>query len=88
MYITVKQLAEKVNNLERFTPEEIDNHKIIKIVVEITNNGKHINYYVDTKADRECYTEDNVPHSVVRLMNRKRPVYHEKRTDKELFVYD
>lgn len=63
-------------------------YKIIKIIVEITGNGKHINYYVDTKADRECYTEDNVPYSIIHMINRKRPVYHEKSTNKELFVYD
>ena len=63
-------------------------YKIIKIIVELTGNGKHINYYVDTKADRECYTENTVPHSIIYMMNRKRPVYHEKRPDKELFVYD
>ena len=88
MYITVNQLANKINNLEHFTMQEIqENNKIIKIIVEITNNGKTINYYVDTKAKRECYTEQNIPCSIVRMMNYSRPVYHEKTETTETIVY-
>ena len=88
MYITVNQLANKINNLERFTMQEIqENNKIIKIIVELTENGTKINYFVDTKAKRECYTEKNIPCSIVRMMNYSKPIYHEKTETTETIVY-
>ena len=62
---------------------------IIKITVELSNNGHTINYYIDTKnGTRECYIEKTVPVSVVELMNKNACIYHEKkRNGNELFVY-
>ena len=63
-------------------------NRIIKIIVELSGNGKKIDYYVDTTKSRECYTGKNVPVSIVRIMNQGKPIYHEKQfSGKELFVY-
>ena len=89
MFITVNQLAEKVNNLQRFTMDELQQeNNVIKIIVELTNNGTDIAYYVDFRnAGRKCYTEQNVPVSLVRKMNCSRIVYHEKTDTRETMVY-
>lgn len=88
MYITVKQLANKVNNLERFSREELNNDKIKKIIVTITNNGTHIDYYVISgSGKKERYTEDTIPHSIIYLMNRNKAAKHEKTVLNETFTY-
>ena len=90
MYITVKQLAEKVNNLERFNYNELkqDDNAIIKLTVELSNNGHSIAYYVDTKSGkREVYNDCTVPLSIVRKMNYSKISYREKTKTSELFVY-
>ncbi len=88
MYITVSQLADKINNLQRFTMTEL-NQDIIKISVFLTNNGKNIEYDIDYRTkDREVYTEKNVPGHIVQLMNENRVIYHEiKHNGDETFVY-
>ena len=89
MFITVNQLAEKVNNLQRFTLDELQQeNNVIKIIVELTNNGTNIAYYVDFKNGiRECYTEQNIPVSIVHKMNYSKPIYHEKTDTMETIVY-
>lgn len=88
MYITVSQLANKINNLERFTMTEI-NHDIIKISVFLSNNRQTIIYYVDYKSGkREEYTEKTIPNFIVELMNENKLSYHEKKHNgNETFVY-
>jgi len=88
MFITVSQLANKINNLERFTMTEL-NQDIIKISVFLTNNGKNIEYDVDYRTkDREVYTEKDVPGYIVELMNENKVIYHEiKHNGDETFVY-
>ena len=79
MYITVNQLANKINNLERFTFDELKNendNSIIKIIVKLLEDGHRIKYFVDTKSgNREQYTEQNIPLSIVRIMNYSKPIY-------------
>lgn len=88
MYITVKQLANKINNLERFSTEELNNDKIKKIIVTITDNGTHIDYCVISgSGQKECYTEQTIPISIVHLMNRNKAAKHEKTAYNETFVY-
>lgn len=71
MFITVRQLAEKVNNKQRFAPEEL---RISWIDVYVTNNNRKIKYTVhNTNRTTETYTEGTVPHSIIYLINRKRP---------------
>lgn len=87
MYITVSQLANKINNLQRFTITEL-NQDIIKISVFVTNNGKNIEYYIDYRTkEREVYTEKTIPGYIIELMNENRIIYHEKSSGKETFVY-
>lgn len=88
MYITVRQLANKINNLERFSPEELNNDKIKKIIVTITNNGTHIDYCVISgSGKKERYTEETIPHSIIHLMNRNKAAKHEKTVLNETFTY-
>ena len=62
---------------------------IIKISVFVSNNGKSIEYCVDTRQDRKVYNEKNIPGYIVELMNKNNVIYHEKNQDtgKETFVY-
>lgn len=88
MFITVSQLANKINNLERFTITEL-NQDILKISVFLSNNKQTIIYYVDYKTGkREEYTEKTIPAHIVRLMNENRVTYHETKTNgNETFIY-
>ena len=90
MFITVSQLANKINNLERFTMTEL-NQDIIKISVFLSSNKREIKYYVyyrTKEKDREVYTEKNVPGFIVELMNENKVIYHEiKHNGEETFVY-
>lgn len=88
MYITVSQLANKINNLQRFTMTEL-NQDIIKISVFLSDNRQTIIYYVDYKnGKREEYTEKTIPCFIVELMNENKLSYHEKnRNGNETFVY-
>ena len=62
---------------------------IIKIIVTLSNNGKNIEYCVDTRQERKVYTEKDIPGYIVKIMNKNRIIYHEKdpETGKETFVY-
>ena len=66
---------------------------IIKIIVTLSNNGKNIEYCVDTRQDRKVYNDKNIPGYIVKFMNKQansnKIVYHEKNQDtgKETFVY-
>lgn len=88
MYITVNQLAKKINNLERFTIAEL-NQDIIKISVFLSSNKREIEYCVDYRTkNREVYTEKTIPGYIVELMNENRIIYHEIKTNgEETFVY-
>lgn len=90
MYITVSQLANKINNLERFTMTEL-NQDIIKISVFLSSNKREIEYYVyhrTKEKDREVYTEKTIPGYIIDLMNENKIIYHEIKTNgEEIFVY-
>ena len=62
---------------------------IIKIIGTLSNNGKNIEYCVDTRQDRKVYNEKNIPGYIVEIMNKNRIIYHEKdpETGNETFVY-
>lgn len=62
---------------------------IIKISVFVSNNGKSIEYCVDTRQERQVYNEKTIPGYIIELMNENRIIYHEKdpETGKETFVY-
>lgn len=77
-----KQIEQDKKTLEFLT-------SIIKISVFLSNNGKNIEYYVDTRQERLSYNEKDIPGFIIELMNENRIIYHEKdpETGKETFVY-
>ena len=89
MIISVSTLANAINEKRNIKPEEIAaDNGIIKIIVELSSNGKQISYYVDTKAGRETYNENTVPASIISLMNRNSISYREVWKDNtEIMVY-
>ena len=62
---------------------------IIKISVFVSNNGKSIEYCVDTRQERQVCNEKTIPGYIIELMNKNRIIYHEKnhKTGNETFVY-
>ena len=66
---------------------------IIKISVFISNNGKSIEYCIDTRQERQVYNDKTIPGNIVEFMNKQANknniIYHEKdlKTGKETFVY-
>ena len=89
MFINVSTLAAAINDKRHIKPEEIAaDNGIIKIIVELSSNGKQISYYVDTKAGREIYTEKTIPANIISLMNKNSISYREVRKDNtEIMVY-
>ena len=61
---------------------------ITEINVVLSNNGYKLNYYVfNENGTAEYYTEQTVPHNIIRLINRYNPVRTiETETDKT-FLY-
>ena len=86
MFITVQDLANKINHCERFTIDELIDinskdrlsNQVIKISVFITENGHKIEYCIDTRQERTTYTEDTIPLQLVHMMNYRKATYHEK----------
>ena len=90
MIISINTLATAINEKRYVKPEELaKDNSIIRIAVNVTNNHRKIEYSVDTRqGKREFYTESTVPHSIITIINRETPIYHEiKQNNDELFVY-
>lgn len=89
MFINVSTLAAAINDKRHIKPEEIAaDNGIIKIIVELSSDKRHIAYYVDSKAGRETYNENTVPASIISLMNRNSISYREIQKDNtEILVY-
>ena len=63
---------------------------IIKIYIDITNNGENIDYIVHTRDGKtECYNKYTAPYSIIHIINYSQPLYHEKdiKNDYEKFMY-
>lgn len=84
MFITVRQLAEKVNNKKRI---DINNWKVVEINVILSQNGHKLDYIVTSENGLlERYTDQNVPDSIIRLINKYNPVRTaETETDKTFY---
>jgi hypothetical protein len=76
MYINVKQLAEKINNCERFKPEEIKKdpfiiEKVYCYPLAASYTKGYNNYIIQfTSGKKEYYTRDSVPVSVIEWINK------------------
>lgn len=84
MFISVKTLANCINNKKRI---DIDNWKIAEVNVVLSDNGHRLEYFINyANGTGERYTEQNVPDSIIRLIN-KYPVTHkaETKTDKTFY---
>ena len=70
MYITVNQLAKAINQKQYIKPEDI-----IKVITVMVINHNRIHYQViDNSSNITYYSEDNIPVSIVKLINYNRPV--------------
>jgi hypothetical protein len=83
MYITVKQIANAINNKEHLKTGDI----IKSIHVMVTNNNSIHYMVIDSLGNNEYYNENTIPCSIVRLMNYNRPQKAWKRDNKEYFTY-
>lgn len=84
MFISIKTLKDCINNKKRI---DIDNWKVYEINVVLSNNGYKLEYFINyANGTSECYTEQNVPDSIIKLIN-KYPVTHkaETKTDKTFY---
>ena len=83
MYISVSTLANAINNKQHLKTEDI----IKSIHVMIIDNSR-IHYMITDSVGKDTwYTEDNIPLSIVRLMNYNIPKKHFFRENKEIIVY-
>ena len=83
MYISVNQLANAINNLQRIKPVDI-----VKVITVLIVDNSRIHYQViDKTGNISYYNENSIPVSIVKLMNCNKPDKTWTRENRQYFQY-